>query len=167
MKRVASGTAILLLCFVVAAPILHSHSTRRPRSQGNAANSQVTFNRDIAPIVFRYCAGCHRPGESGPFPLLTYKDAKSHARQIAAVTQTKLMPPWLPEPGEFKFADELRLSDVQIALFAKWAEQGATEGTPSDLPAKPAFVKDWQIGKPDLIIKAEKPYLLPASGSDQ
>ena len=168
MKRLGSATAVLLLFFVVAtAPILQSHSADKSQNQNSAANRQVTFNRDIAPILFRYCAGCHRPGESGPFPLLTYKDARSHAGQIAAVTQTKLMPPWLPEPGEFRFADELRLSDAQIALFAKWAEQGATEGTPSDLPAKPAFVKDWQIGTPDLIIKAEKPYLLPASGSDQ
>src|SRR5947207_15607451 len=59
---------------------------------------QVTFNRDIAPIVFQYCAPCHRPGEAGPFPLLTYSDAKAHARQIAAVTATRFMPPWLPEP---------------------------------------------------------------------
>ena len=76
---------------------------------------QVTFNRDIAPIVFHYCAPCHRPGEAGPFPLLTYSEAKAHARQIAAVTATRFMPPWLPEPQPAKFADELRLSDEQIA----------------------------------------------------
>src|SRR5437879_9210091 len=127
MKRVASGTAILLLCFVVAAPILHSHSTRRPRSQGNAANSQVTFNRDIAPIVFQACAGCHRPGESGPFPLLTYSDVKRHARQIEIVTRTRYMPPWLPEPQSPKFAGELRLSDEQIALIKQWVDQGTPE----------------------------------------
>jgi Flp pilus assembly protein TadD len=99
--------------------------------------------------------------------LLSYKDAKSHARQIAAVTQSRFMPPWLPEPGEFKFADELRLSDAQIATIAHWVEQGAVEGAPSDLPASPKFVEGWQTGTPDLVIKAEKPYLLPASGSDQ
>ena len=147
--------------------VLQGHSTPQPQNQSPSANPQVTFNRDIAPIFFRYCASCHRPGEAGPFPLLTYKDAKSRAKQIAGVTQSRFMPPWLPEPGEFKFADELRLSDKQIELIARWVEQGATEGVPSDLPPQPEFVEGWQIGKPDLIIKAEKPYLLPASGSDQ
>ena len=71
----------------------------------------VTFNRDVAPIVYQYCSACHRPGEAGPFPLLTYQDVKKHGRQIAAVTQTRFMPPWLPDPGELKFADERRLSD--------------------------------------------------------
>ena len=127
---------------------------------------QVTFNRDIAPIVFQYCAPCHRPGEAGPFPLLTYSDAKAHARQIAAVTATRFMPPWLPEPQPAKFADELRLSDEEIALVQRWVEQGAAEGAPEDLPPAPKFVPGWQLGQPDKIIEAEKPYTLPASGSD-
>jgi tetratricopeptide (TPR) repeat protein len=99
--------------------------------------------------------------------LLSYKDAKSHARQIAAVTQSRFMPPWLPEPGEFKFADELRLSDAQIAAIARWVEQGAVEGAPSDVPHSPEFAAGWQMGIPDLVIKAEKSYQLPASGGDQ
>jgi tetratricopeptide (TPR) repeat protein/mono/diheme cytochrome c family protein len=147
--------------------VLQSHPAPIPQSSSPMANPQVTFNRDVAPILFRYCAGCHRPGEAGPFPLLTYKDAKSHARQIVAVTQSKIMPPWLPELGEFKFADELRLSNKQIELIAKWVEGGAVEGAASNLPPSPNFVEGWQIGKPDLIIKAEKPYLLPAKGTDQ
>src|ERR1035438_6779940 len=112
--------------FALLVVFLFSHfSVRglaRPKSPQEVSNpkSQVTFNKDIAPIFFHYCAACHRPGESGPFPLLSYKDAKSHARQIAAVTQSRFMPPWLPEPGEFKFADELRLSDAQIAMIAHW-----------------------------------------------
>jgi len=109
---------------------------------------------------------CHRAGEAAPFPLLTYKDAKSHARQIAAVTQRHFMPPWLPEPGELKFAGELRLTAEQIALFQKWVEQGNDEGDPSDLPPAPRFVPGWQLGQPDQIIKADKPFVLPASGSD-
>ncbi len=153
--------------FPAIALVLQSHPAPKPQNQIPAANQQVTFNRDIAPILFRSCTGCHRPGEAGPFPLLTYKDAKSHARQIAAVTQTKFMPPWLPEPGEFKFADELHLTDKQIELIAKWAEGGAMEGAASDLPPTPNFVEGWQMGKPDLIIKAEEPYLLPAKGTDQ
>ncbi|MDP9338526.1 MAG: tetratricopeptide repeat protein [Acidobacteriota bacterium] len=77
------------------------------------------------------------------------------------------MPPWLPEPGEFKFADDMRLSDAQLSLIARWVEQGALEGAPEDLTSKPEFVEGWQMGRPDLVVKAEKPFLLPASGSDQ
>ncbi len=126
----------------------------------------VTFNRDIAPIVYQYCASCHRPGEAGPFPLLTYEDVKKHGRQIAAVTQTRFMPPWLPEPQPLKFADERRLSGEQIALIQNWVEQGMLQGKPADLPPRPHFVEGWQLSKPDLIVKAAKPFLLPASGID-
>jgi tetratricopeptide (TPR) repeat protein/mono/diheme cytochrome c family protein len=123
----------------------------------------VTFNRDIAPIMYQYCARCHRPGESGPFSLLTYEDAKKHARQIEVVTQTRFMPPWLPAPQPLKFADQTRLSDAQIATIEAWVEAGAAEGNPADLPPQPKFVEGWQLGQPDLVLKATK---LPASGSD-
>ena len=166
-RTVQALGASMFFFFLAIALVLQSHSAPKPQSQSAAANQQVTFNRDIAPILFRNCTGCHRAGEAGPFPLLTYKDAKSHARQIAAVTQTRFMPPWLPEPGELKLADELRLTDQQIALIAKWVEGGAMEGVAADLPPRPNFVEGWQMGKPDLIIKAEKPYLLPAKGTDQ
>src|SRR5437867_9700290 len=137
-------------------------AVRRPRP----AAQQVTFNRDIAPMLNQYCAPCHRTGEAGPFPLLTYADAKARARQIAALTSKRFMPPWLPEPQELRFADELRLSNEQIALFQKWVEQGALEGVPADLPPAPQFAPGWQLGRPDEIIEAKKPYTLPASGSD-
>jgi mono/diheme cytochrome c family protein len=92
----------------------------------NAAQQpQVTFNRDIAPIFYRACVSCHRPGEAGPFPLLTYADAKSHARQIAAVAKSRFMPPWLPEEGALKFADELRLPEDEIVRIQVWVEQDA------------------------------------------
>lgn len=137
-----------------------------PAPQKSPAPSAVTFNRDVAPIVFWSCAPCHHPGEAGPFPLLTYADVKTHARQIAFVTQKKIMPPWLPEPGEFPLADDLHLSDEQIALFQKWVEAGTPEGDPKELPPAPNFATGWQLGKPDVILKAAKPYLLPAAGND-
>jgi tetratricopeptide (TPR) repeat protein len=157
----------LLVVFLFSHGSLRSLAAANSTQEASKPDSQVTFNKDIAPIMFHYCAACHRPGESGPFPLLSYKDAKSHARQIAAVAQSKFMPPWLPEPGEFKLANEVRLSDAQITMIADWVEQGAVEGAPSDLPPIPRFTEGWQMGTPDLVIKAEKPYLLPASGSDQ
>ncbi len=76
------------------------------------------------------------------------------------------MPPWLPDPGELKFEGEMRLTDGQIALFRKWADEGAPQGDPRELPPAPKFTTNWQLGKPDLILQAKKPYALPASGSD-
>jgi tetratricopeptide (TPR) repeat protein/mono/diheme cytochrome c family protein len=126
----------------------------------------VTFNRDIAPIIFQSCARCHRSGESGPFPLLTYDDVKKHARQIAVVTRDRFMPPWLPEAQSLKFADEMRLSDDEIATIKKWVDEGTPEGNPADLPPQPKWVEGWHLGEPDLVLKAAKPYQLPPGGSD-
>ncbi len=116
--------------------------------------------------MFRSCATCHRPGEAAPFSLLSYSDAKKHARQIVDVTQSRAMPPWLPEPQKLKFADELRLPDAEINLIKSWVEQGEVEGDPSDLPAQPKIVEGWRLGKPDLILTANKPLTLPPSGTD-
>src|SRR5215471_6000785 len=81
-----------------------------------ALAQNVTFNQQIAPIIYKNCSTCHRPGESAPFSLLSYEDAKRHAAQIAKVTKSRFMPPWLPEHGYGDFAEERRLSDAQIAL---------------------------------------------------
>jgi Tfp pilus assembly protein PilF len=127
---------------------------------------QPTFTRDIAPIVHAECATCHRPGEAGPFPLLTYADVKGRARQIAEVTADRYMPPWPPEPGHGEFEGERRLSEAQIATIARWVEAGAPEGDPRDRPASPAFPEGWQLGAPDLVVAMPSPITVPAEGAD-
>jgi Flp pilus assembly protein TadD len=171
-----AGCAIAILALLVALradafraknDLLRSSPPPQQASVSNLESQQeVTFNRNIAPIIFRVCTPCHRPGEAGPFRLLTYEDAKSHARQIVAATARRYMPPWLPEPGEFAFADELRLTQEQIALFRAWYEAGTPEGNAKDLPASPKFMEGWQLGKPDVILQATKPFALPAGGTD-
>ena len=126
----------------------------------------LTFTRDIASIIFRNCAVCHRPSGSGPFPLLTYGDVKRQARQIVAVTKSRFMPPWLPEPGDLEFAAERRLSVDQIGIVGQWVEEGAMEGNPSDLPSAPVWKEGWQFGEPDLVIRMDESYTLPAAGRD-
>ena len=138
---------------------------RRPNTLAAPAHP-VTFNRDIAPIIFHHCAPCHRRGEAAPFSLLTYQDTAKFAAQIADITRKLIMPPWLPAPSELKFSGNLRLSDEQIALLRQWADEGAPEGDPRDLPAPPQFTPGWQLGKPDAILHARKPYTLPARGTD-
>src|SRR5688572_14624855 len=84
-----------------------------PNSQTEPSGT-VTFNKDIAPIIYANCSVCHRPGGPGPFSLLTYDDVKSRASLIAEVTGIRLMPPWLPEPGTATFAGDRRLTAQQI-----------------------------------------------------
>lgn len=126
----------------------------------------VTFNRHIAPIVFRNCAPCHRPGEAGPFSLLGYADVHKRASQIARVTRVRFMPPWPPEPGYGDLAGARRLTDEQIALIQRWAAEGAPEGPPATAPAPPAFTAGWQLGPPDLVLEVPEPYTVPAEGTD-
>jgi tetratricopeptide (TPR) repeat protein len=125
-----------------------------------------TFTHDIAPIVFRSCAPCHHAGGAGPFPLLTYRDVKAHARQIAAVTRSRFMPPWLPEPGYGDFEDERRLTAGEIHTIQAWVTHNSPEGAPAELQAAPSFAGGWQLGKPDLIVTAPRPFVAPVSGRD-
>lgn len=128
--------------------------------------AEPTFTRDIAPIIFRNCSGCHRPGQSGPFSLLTYGDVAKRARQIVEVTTSRFMPPWLPEPGYGEFGDARRLEAKELELIRLWAAGGAPEGKPEDLPPLPLWSGEWQLGQPDLVVEVPEAYSLPAEGKD-
>lgn len=126
----------------------------------------VTFNRDIAPVVFAHCTTCHHPGGIGPFSLMNYADVAKHAAQIVAVTESRYMPPWPPSHGFGEFGGDRSLSPEQIQLFADWVKQNKPEGDLGDLTQPPRFDSKWQLGSPDLILKMDKPFTLPAAGSD-
>ena len=132
-----------------------------------ARAGEITFYKHIAPIVYHSCAPCHRPGEPGPFPLLTYADVSKRAAQIATVVKRRYMPPWLPEAGHGEFQEERRLTDQQIQTIADWVREGAPPGSPADAPPVPKFVAGWQLGQPDLVVDASAPYHLRASGPDE
>ena len=130
------------------------------------SSAPLTFNRDVAPIVFAHCAPCHHEGGIGPFPLLRYEDVRSHASQIVAVTARRYMPPWPPERGYGEFRDDRSLTEAEIKLIADWVRDGEQEGRATDLPAPPTFASKWQMGPPDLILRMPAPFLMPPSGSD-
>ena len=146
--------------------LLNTACSSQPGDAEEVASAAVTFTRDVAPIVFENCAGCHRPGEAGPFPLLTYDDVKGRAQLIAAVTQSGYMPPYLPEPGGEKFTNERRLTPEQVDIIRRWAADGSPQGEPADLPPPPQWTEGWQLGAPDLIIQMPEAFTLPASGPD-
>jgi Flp pilus assembly protein TadD/mono/diheme cytochrome c family protein len=131
-----------------------------------AADRPVEFYRDIAPIVYSNCSPCHRPGESAPFSLLSYDDVKRRGALIAAVTKRRYMPPWLPEAGHGEFADERRLTDRQIELIQQWVKDGSPAGTPTRASAPPKFADEWQLGTPDLVLRATQPYQLGPDGPE-
>ena len=126
----------------------------------------VTFNKDIAPLIFQNCSACHHPGEVAPFSLLSYDDVKKRAKQIHEMTKQRLMPPWKGVEGHGQFIDERRLKPAEIELIAHWVNQGAVEGAATDLPAAPKFHDGWKLGQPDIVVTMPEPYTIPADGPD-
>ena len=120
----------------------------------------------MAPIVFNNCTSCHRPGEAAPFSLTNYQETKSHGRLIAAMTASGRMPPWKAAPGHYSFKNERHLTDAQKDTIQRWVAAGMPEGDRSHTPALPTFTAGWQLGQPDLIVKMEEPFAVPADGPD-
>src|SRR5262245_44715204 len=122
------------------------------------AKETPTFNRDIAPIIFEQCVGCHHPGGTGTFSLATYADVKKRGKLIKEVTARRYMPPWLPERGHGEFVGERRLSDEQIELIQRWWKAGSPAGAAADLKVKPQWIDGWQLGEPDLVVTLPQAY---------
>ena len=143
---------IFYLCFVLVSSV---------------ARAEVpTFNRDIAPVVFKECAECHHDGGMAPFSLTSYREVKKRTKTILSVVTNRLMPPWPPESGYGDFAGARRLTEAQIAIIARWAQTGMVEGAARDLPTVPTFRDEWKLGEPDLIVTPPKAFRLPADGPD-
>jgi cytochrome c-type biogenesis protein CcmH/NrfG len=126
----------------------------------------VASSKDIAPIVFDACVSCHRTNGPGPFPLTSYDEVRRRATQIAKVTASRFMPPWKVEPGVGHFVGQRLLTDKEIATIDHWANNGTPEGGPKDLPPLPNLADGWLLGQPDLIVKPDRAYSLPAQDTD-
>lgn len=155
-----SGFALFALLFL--------QSTGRPLVVGTAKaqTGPVTFNRDIAPIVFARCASCHHPGGVGPFSLLTYESARQRATQIAKATADRYMPPWKADAADGPFVGQHPLTPDEIALIRRWVDGGAVEGDARDRPTPPIVATGWQLGAPDLVATLDQAFTLPPDGTD-
>src|ERR1043166_10107822 len=127
----------LLLSFLMVLPFA---------ARSASASTAVTFNQQIAPIIYRNCSACHRPGEAAPFSLLSYQDAAKKSRMIAKVTASHLMPPWKAEPASYPYRDERRLTEDNIVLIQAWVNQGMPEGRAAERPEPPKFASGWRWG---------------------
>jgi hypothetical protein len=155
---------VLLLTLVLTAGAVRRIPATAPPAPPAAASP--TFAEHIAPIVIANCVSCHRPGGAAPFSLLTYEDVRKRGRQIAGVTEKRIMPPWHADRGTYAFRDERRLSEADIAAFRRWVDGGMPEGKAALTPAAPSFPSGWQLGPPDLIVELPVAWTVPADGPD-
>ena len=125
-----------------------------------AAPAAPTFNKDVLPIVQKNCQSCHRPGEIGPFSLLSYNEARPWAKSIKTAVVSRKMPPWFADPNYGHFANDMRLNDADIKTLTAWVDAGALEGNAKDAPAPLTFQNGWNL-KPDVVIEMPKPFNVP------
>ena len=150
---------------IAAAALAGFFGTFAPAA-ASAQTSNPTFSKDVAPILYKNCTNCHRPGEIGPMPLVTYKDARPWAKSIATRVGNSSMPPWhADDPTHQKFSNDRSLSEADRNVIVKWASGGAPEGNPKDLPALPKFADGWMMGTPDAVFPMQEAYPIPASGT--
>lgn len=129
-----------------------------------AAPANVTFNKDVLPILQNNCQGCHRAGEIAPMSLMTYAEARPWAKAIKSAVVNRKMPPWFADPNVGHFANDKRLSDAQIETLVAWADNGAPEGDAKDKPALKTFHEGWNL-TPDMVIEMPNAFQLPATGT--
>jgi hypothetical protein len=129
------------------------------------ATGPVTFHQNVEPLLQAHCQTCHRPGEIGPMPLLTYQQTRPWARAIKQAVVTRKMPPWFADSSVQHYLNDASLSDAEIDTLTSWVDAGAPEGDPKDAPVPREFVDGWSIGQPDLIVEMPQAYQVPAAGT--
>ncbi len=126
------------------------------------AKSEVTFTKDVSRILQNRCQECHRPGQIGPMPLLTYDDASSWARMIKEVVSDDRMPPWHADPKHGAFKNDRRLSIDERTKLLAWIDAGCPQGSKDQLPRPREFAEGWTIGKPDVVFTMPTAHTVPA-----
>jgi hypothetical protein len=149
----------LLILYLFALPTISANNNK-------PAIKQITFTKDVAPILFKNCAGCHRPDDIAPFSVLSYKDARPWAKSIREKVLSREMPPWGADPHYGEFSNDTRLKQSEIDAIVAWVDGGAKEGAPKDLPPAPDFSNAWRIGKPDVVLSMPEEFTLGERGAD-
>jgi mono/diheme cytochrome c family protein len=135
---------------------------RAPKSAPKSAEAPVTYAKHVAALIQKNCQDCHRPGEAGPFSLLTYKDAAGWSAALRDAVEERRMPPWHADPAHGVFRNTRRLSDADRATLLAWVDQGCPEGDRADLPPPRKFVEGWRIGQPDDVFTMPEAVAIPA-----
>ena len=155
MRLLKSGTVIVGLFFLMMAAA----------SASGPSGVNVTFTKDVAPILYSRCVECHRVGEIAPMSLLSYQEVRPWAKSIRQRVADRSMPPWSADPHYGKFSNDPSLSQKEIDTIVGWVDAGAPKGDDKDLPPTPKFVQGWTIGKPDVVLEMQEEHAIPADGT--
>src|SRR5262245_26834408 len=129
-----------------------------------SAAATPTFTKDVAPILYKSCVTCHRPGEVAPMALISYQDVRPWAKSIRTKVASREMPPWGADPRFGTWKDDRSLSTSEIDTIVNWVDAGAPKGSDTDLPAAPTFATGWSHGEPDVVIEMPVSFRIPAEG---
>lgn len=143
-------------------PLADIATAGESRSSGDTA---VNYSKHVAPILFKRCVSCHRPGEVAPFSLTSYDTTVKWSETIREVVEQRRMPPWLANPKHGSFANEARLTDQELSTILDWIDSGTPEGNPADVPPLPKFTDGWRIPEPDLVLEMPESFRVPATGT--
>ncbi|MBI2422068.1 MAG: redoxin family protein [Candidatus Hydrogenedentes bacterium] len=131
------------------------------------APAEVSYSKDIAPILEAKCVSCHVGGGIAPFAMSSYKKVKGWSGMIGETIKTRRMPPWHPDRTVGKFLHDRALSPEQEALVLRWVAQGAPRGEgddPLELRAAAPLAK-WDLGEPDLVVELPEEQQIAATGT--
>ena len=152
-----------VVAFPVAGMLLVALASAPVPASGQDAGKTITFHKDVLPLLQKNCQSCHRPGQIGPFSMLTFKDTRPWAKAIKAAVVSRAMPPWFADPKYGHFNNDRSLKQADIDTIATWVDNGAPEGDPTAAPPPIAWPEGgWQI-KPDVTVDLP-PYPVPARG---
>lgn len=157
-RRVAQIVALTGVAVVGIATVRHQEPLA-------AQDTTPTFAKDVAPILYKNCTSCHRPGGLGPFSLLDYDSAKANVEEMRDAVESGFMPPWHAEGPHGTFRNDRRLSDLEKSTLVRWIDAGAKKGDEQQAPPRPVYATGWEIGTPDAIVTMPDAFVVPASGT--
>ncbi len=157
------ATLLSTLAFLNGAASI-GHAQTASISGASQAIGTPTFYRNVSPILQQHCQSCHRAGEIGPMPLVTYQEVRPLARAIADSVRQRRMPPWFADPGVGHFSNDPSLSAGEISTIETWAKSNAPVGDAHDAPPPRQWINGWNIPAPDLVVQMQKPVAIPAQG---
>ena len=155
-RALAFGTVLAIALLAVSTVVLPAQSS---------SSAMPTFSKDVAPILYRNCVECHRPGEIAPMSLLTFEQVRPYARSIRERIELGTMPPWHADAPPGTFRNERRLSTAEKETIARWVSNGSPQGDSKDMPPVPVFAEGWSFGKPDAVVTMSEPFNVPATGT--
>jgi len=131
------------------------------------ASAEITYSRDVAPILYQKCTACHHPNDIAPMSLTDYKSVRPWAKAIREAVVLKRMPPWFADSTSGHFSNDPSLSDSERQIITDWVEQGAKEGNPGDMPTAASYVDGWHIGKPDVVFDIGQDHVIKSTSVDE